>query len=109
VAIYNLSQDIPYKEYDGKLCIMIPHNLTFLHLAVVDRPKDPRCMVVEISEPKNWSLDGLSKEDRARKLKYNLPFNCYQHKLRAQAVNTYRFSDQSYRRLYFNKPDFKLE
>jgi hypothetical protein len=68
---------IPGKEYDGKKCTMIPHNLTFLHLAVVDRPKDPRSMVVEISEPKNWSLDRLSAVDRARKLKYNLPTICY--------------------------------
>lgn len=85
---------IPGTEYDGKRCAMMPSNPTLLHTAIVDRPKDPRCMVIEISLPKKSFMDKLTEEDRIRKLKHNLPLICYfcrDHNIRPSEISTEKF------------------
>ena len=48
-----------------------------MHTAIVDGPKDPRAMILEISQPKEWSMNKLSEDERAGKIKGRLPFICY--------------------------------
>ena len=71
-------EHVPGEVYNGKICIMTVEDFEVDHLALVGRPKDPMAaLFTNHSFSADEALKKLPEQDRARKIKYGLPFICF--------------------------------
>jgi hypothetical protein len=64
------------KDYDGKICEIIKTDFEFLHIALVDSPKDPENSIAEVSYPKEDLYSRLPEEQKNKVKENTLHLYC---------------------------------
>ena len=72
----NCSHEVGEK-YDGKTCTGIYKDMKVLHLAVVNKPKDPNAIPNSFSYPKEYFYKHLDKEQLKKAKELGVPLNCH--------------------------------
>jgi hypothetical protein len=71
-------EHVPGELYNGETCIMTVEDFEVDHLALVNHPKDPMAaLFTNHSFSVSEALEKLPEQERARKIKYDLPFICF--------------------------------
>jgi len=67
---------VPRNTYEGKVCTLIPDGLELDHVAMTTRPKDPRCLILSLSDSKKEFYEHFSEEQIKEKEENALPLIC---------------------------------